>query len=89
MVSTNKNTGELDDANENSGGIVDTINSAKSQKFHYKTWLISGLGFFTDAYDLFIIGIVSSLIIFAGWSKLSALETSLLDSTALPSAFCV
>ena len=86
MVSTNKNTGELDDANENSGGIVDTINSAKSQKFHYKTWLISGLGFFTDAYDLFIIGIVSSLIIFAGWSKLSALETSLLDSTALLSA---
>ncbi|MGC8515878.1 MAG: MFS transporter [Thermoplasmata archaeon] len=86
MVSTKENDIKKDESNDSSGNITDTINNAKSSGFHYKTWLISGLGFFTDAYDLFIIGIVSSLIIFAGWSKLSSLQTSLLDSTALLSA---
>ncbi|MHB8360745.1 MAG: MFS transporter [Thermoplasmataceae archaeon] len=66
--------------------LISEINDAKTSRFHYKTWVIAGLGFFTDAYDLFIIGVVTSLLVFAGWSKLSGLETSLLVSTALLSA---
>ncbi len=48
--------------------------------------MISGLGFFTDAYDLFIIGVVTGILVLSGWNKFSTLETSLLDSTALLSA---
>ncbi len=66
--------------------LIESINEAKTTGFHYKTWLISGLGFFTDAYDLFIIGVVTSILVLSGWNKFSTLETSLLDSTALLSA---
>ena len=66
--------------------LIESINDAKTSNFHYKTWLISGLGFFTDAYDLFIIGVVTSILVLSGWNKFSTLETSLLDSTALLSA---
>ena len=66
--------------------LIKSINETETSGFHYKTWLISGLGFFTDAYDLFIIGVVTSLLVLAGWGKFSTLETSLLDSTALLSA---
>ncbi len=66
--------------------LIKSIDEAKTSGFHYKTWLISGLGFFTDAYDLFIIGVVTSILVLSGWNKFSTLETSLLDSTALLSA---
>lgn len=63
-----------------------SVNDAKLSRFHYRTWVISGLGFFTDAYDLFIIGVVTSLLVLSGWNSISTIETSLLDSTALLSA---
>ncbi|MEM0159094.1 MAG: MFS transporter [Thermoplasmataceae archaeon] len=66
--------------------LIDTVNRAKLSGFHYRTWIISGLGFFTDAYDLFIIGVVTNLLVFAGWSKLTTFESSVLNSTALLSA---
>ncbi|MDG7041278.1 MAG: MFS transporter [Nitrososphaerota archaeon] len=47
---------------------------------------MSGMGFFTDAYDLFIIGAVLTLLPLAGWGALTALQTSLLASTALIAA---
>ncbi len=66
--------------------LLTSVNGAKLSKFHYKTWIVAGLGFFTDAYDLFIIGVVTSLLVLSGWNSLSALESSLLASTALLSA---
>lgn len=66
--------------------LIESINDTKTTSFHYKTWLISGLGFFTDAYDLFIIGVVTSILVLSGWTQFSTLESSLLDSTALLSA---
>lgn len=66
--------------------LISEMDKVKTSGFHYKTWLISGMGFFTDAYDLFIIGVVTSILVLSGWNKLSTLETSLLDSTALLSA---
>ena len=52
--------------------------------FHVKTVITAGMGFFTDAYDLFIIGVVST-ILRPLW-HLDALAISLLSSTALLSA---
>jgi PHS family inorganic phosphate transporter-like MFS transporter len=46
--------------------------------------LISGMGFFTDAYDLFIIGVVLKLL-HAQW-HISSLETAIVGATALVSA---
>jgi len=66
--------------------LISEMDGARTSGFHYRTWIISGLGFFTDAYDLFIIGVVTSILVLSGWSKFSTLETSLLDSTALLSA---
>ena len=58
-----------------------SMDEAKVSKLHWKIMLISGMGFFTDAYDLFIIGVVSSILKTA-W-HLNAFEVSLLSSTAL------
>src|SRR5947208_7436470 len=72
----------------------DPISSAKSvlakldnsslSGFHLKAMLTSGMGFFTDAYDLFIIGAV--LAILKPLWHLSALEISLLGSTSIIAA---
>ncbi len=48
---------------------------------HWKIMLVSGMGFFTDAYDLFVIGVVMALIK-NEWHP-SPLETGLITSTAL------
>jgi hypothetical protein len=50
-------------------------------KLHWKVMLVSGMGFFTDAYDLFIIGVVMGMIK-QEWHP-SAVETGLITSTAL------
>jgi ABC-type nitrate/sulfonate/bicarbonate transport system ATPase subunit len=47
--------------------------------------LVSGMGFFTDAYDLFVIGIASTLIT-KEWD-LSSARLALLNSTMLAAAF--
>ena len=38
------------------------MDNAGISKEHWKIMLISGVGFFTDAYDLFIIGVVMALL---------------------------
>jgi MFS transporter, PHS family, inorganic phosphate transporter len=55
--------------------------NAKINKEHWKIMFISGMGFFTDAYDLFIIGVVMSLLK-PLWHT-AKLEESLVESTAL------
>ena len=42
--------------------MVDLLNEAPSSKFHRRTVVISGVGFFTDAYDLFVIGTAAALV---------------------------
>jgi PHS family inorganic phosphate transporter-like MFS transporter len=76
------------------GSEGDTVSSAQSvlaaldnsalSKFHLKAMITSGMGFFTDAYDLFIIGVV--LAILTPLWHLNALEISLLSSTSLIAA---
>ncbi|TVU35699.1 hypothetical protein EJB05_17600, partial [Eragrostis curvula] len=48
-----------------SGGnlaVLDALDSARTQMYHMKAIVIAGMGFFTDAYDLFCISTVSKLL---------------------------
>ena len=72
--------------------VLDALDAAKTQWYHFTAVVIAGMGFFTDAYDLFSISLVTKLLgrIYyfdpssrtPGPSRL----TSPLPSTALPSA---
>ena len=67
-------------------GLLQTLDDAKISRFQIKTMFVSGMGFFTDAYDLFVIGIVVSLLK-TQWT-LSTSQVSWLNSaTLLASAF--
>jgi len=57
------------------------MDNAGVSKEHWKIMFISGMGFFTDAYDLFIIGVVMSLLK-PIWHT-GKIEESLVESTAL------
>jgi PHS family inorganic phosphate transporter-like MFS transporter len=43
-------------------GSFDALDDAKINRFQLKIMFVSGMGFFTDAYDLFVIGIVVALL---------------------------
>ncbi|KAH6772611.1 phosphate transporter 1 [Perilla frutescens var. hirtella] len=43
-------------------GVLATLDSSKTQWYHYKAVIISGMGFFTDAYDLFCISLLTKLL---------------------------
>jgi MFS transporter, PHS family, inorganic phosphate transporter len=61
------------------------LDEASLSRFHLRAVLVSGMGFFTDAYDLFIIGIASTLI--AKQWNLGTGELALLNSAMLGAAF--
>jgi PHS family inorganic phosphate transporter-like MFS transporter len=65
--------------------VTDLLNEAPSSKFHRRTVIISGVGFFTDAYDLFVIGTVAALVA-VQW-HLSTLQTSWVTGSAILGAF--
>ena len=46
----------------NETDILSRMDDSKITKQHWKIMFISGMGFFTDAYDLFIIGAVISIL---------------------------
>lgn len=60
------------------------LDESPLSSFHFKTVLTSGMGFFTDAYDLFVIGVVSTIL--KNVWHISTLDISLLSSTALLAA---
>ena len=70
-------------ANSISAGKSDfsEMDNAGISKEHWKIMFISGMGFFTDAYDLFIIGVVMSLLK-SEWHVTPA-QDGLVTSTAL------
>lgn len=43
-------------------GVVEALNEAPIGRFHMRVLFTAGMGFFTDAYDLFIIGVALALI---------------------------
>jgi MFS family permease len=58
---------------------------AALQGLRRRALLVSGIGFFTDAYDLFVIGIVSTLL--KGQWHLGAAQLALLNAVMLGAAF--
>ena len=65
--------------------LIAALDEASLSRFHLRAVLVSGMWFFTDAYDLFVIGIASTLIA-AQWN-LSSGQLALLNSTMLFAAF--
>ncbi len=67
------------------GDTVAALDEAVLGRTHLRAVLASGMGFFTDAYDLFVIGIASALIT-RDW-HLSSGQLAGLNSTMLAAAF--
>ena len=65
--------------------VTQALDEAVMGLFHLRAVLIAGVGFFTDAYDLFIIG-AAMLLINAEW-HLNSTQIGLLGSTSLIAAF--
>ncbi len=61
--------------------VLERMDSSKLTRLHWKIMFISGMGFFTDAYDLFIIGVVMALLK-QEW-RISPTQEGLVASTAL------
>ncbi len=62
-----------------------SIDVAAPRKLRRRAVLVSGIGFFTDSYDLFVIGIVSTLL--KGEWHLGTGQLSLLNAVMLGAAF--
>ncbi len=65
--------------------LTKAMDEIRVSRFHAKAVLTSGMGFFTDAYDLFIIGTASALIM-ADW-HLTPVQMGLINSMTLLGAF--
>ncbi len=66
-------------------GLLKALDEAHLSKYHLRAALTTGVGFFTDAYDLFVIGAV--LTILKGQWHLGPAGVSLVGSAALLAAF--
>jgi MFS transporter, PHS family, inorganic phosphate transporter len=65
--------------------VSDLLNDAPRSRFHLRAVVTSGMGFFTDAYDLFVISTVAVLVK-TQW-HLSTTETSWVTGSAILAAF--
>jgi MFS transporter, PHS family, inorganic phosphate transporter len=72
-------------AEARSADLLTALDEASLSRFHLRAVVASGTGFFTDAYDLFVIGIASTLIT-KDW-HLGSGQLALLNSTMLAAAF--
>lgn len=70
---------------DRSGTLTASLNEAPLGLFHFRALLTAGMGFFTDAYDLFIIG--TALVLIKEVWKPAAWQLGLVSSTALIAAF--
>ena len=65
--------------------VIDSLNNAPISFFHLRAAFTAGMGFFTDAYDLFIIG--SALVFIKPEWHLSDTQIAFLGSISLVAAF--
>ena len=70
---------------EHARSVHQLLDEAPLSKFHRRAVIISGMGFFTDAYDLFVIGTVAA-ILKTQWN-LSTTQTSWVTGAAILGAF--
>jgi PHS family inorganic phosphate transporter-like MFS transporter len=87
MLSTMQPTSDVTMKSPGQSGqtVTDLLNEAPTSKFHRRTVIVSGVGFFTDAYDLFVIGTAAALVA-VQW-HLSTLQTSWVTGAAILGAF--
>jgi MFS transporter, PHS family, inorganic phosphate transporter len=78
-------TGEAVLPGSSRASVTELLDEAPRSKFHRRTVVVSGVGFFTDAYDLFVIGTVSTIV--ATQWHLSTLQTSWVTGAAILGAF--
>jgi MFS transporter, PHS family, inorganic phosphate transporter len=64
-----------------SADLLESLDDSKITRFQWKIMFVSGMGFFTDAYDLFVVGIVVALLK-TQWN-LGTGQVSLLNSVTL------
>jgi MFS family permease len=65
--------------------VSQLLDDAPTSRFHHRAVFISGMGFFTDAYDLFVIGTVAAMVK-TQWN-LSTSQTSWVTGAAILGAF--
>ncbi len=80
----NLNPASHENSASSAKSVLAALDESSLSGFHLKAMITAGMGFFTDAYDLFIIGAV--LAILKPLWHLNALEISLLGSTSLIAA---
>jgi MFS family permease len=68
-----------------SSSVIDLLNETPTSRFHRRAVIVSGVGFFTDAYDLFVISTVAALVTIQ-W-HLSTTQTSWVTGSAILGAF--
>jgi len=67
--------------------ILTALDSARVQRFHFRTIAVAGMGFFTDAYDLFVISLVLPILVaLAPGGAIGKTELAFLGSSALMGA---
>ena len=67
--------------------MLSELDGARLQRFHLRTIVVAGMGFFTDAYDLFVISLVIPILAsLYGGGSLPATTTGLLGAAALMGA---
>ena len=78
-------------AETRSADLIAALDDAPLSRFHLRAAVVSGMGFFTDAYDLFVIGIAATLIkqewhLDAG--RLALLNATMLGAACLGALVC-
>ena len=69
--------------------ILAALDSAHLQRFHLRTIVVAGMGFFTDAYDLFVISLVLPILVAVSpGGTIGHTELAFLGSSALMGAAC-
>ena len=67
--------------------ILTALDSARIQRFHFRTIIVAGMGFFSDAYDLFVISLVLPILVaLAPGGAIGKTELAFLGSSALMGA---
>ena len=66
-------------------GISEALNEVKFSRFHFRAIVTAGMGFFTSAYDLCVIGTAAALV--GPIWHLQAVDTSLLVAASLAATF--
>ncbi|TKV93625.1 hypothetical protein SEVIR_9G238300v4 [Setaria viridis] len=59
--------------------VLSALDAAKTQWYHFTAIIVAGMGFFTDAYDLFCISLVTKLL-----GRIYYTDTTKLDPGSLP-----